>query len=99
MMKNWNFHDISSPTFTIVNEYDINESNKIYHIDAYRLNSEDDFFAIGADEFLGNAITIIEWGENIINSIPKPYIHIYIKREYNLKDNNIREIIIEYISN
>lgn len=42
--------EISSPTFTIVNEYQKNDVN-IYHFDIYRLEDLDEFYAIGGDEY------------------------------------------------
>ena len=45
--------EISSPTFTIVNEYMKNDIN-IYHFDVYRLEDLDEFYAIGGDEYFGN---------------------------------------------
>lgn len=42
--------EISSPTFTIVNEYSKNDIN-IYHFDVYRLNDIDEFYAIGGQEY------------------------------------------------
>ena len=56
-------NEISSPTFTIVNEY--NNKIPIYHFDVYRLSDVDEFFAIGGEEYLQNGICIIEWGELI----------------------------------
>lgn len=43
-------NEISSPTFTIVNEYFKNDIN-IYHFDVYRLEDLDEFYAIGGDEY------------------------------------------------
>lgn len=45
--------EISSPTFTIVNEYLKNDIN-IYHFDVYRLDDLDEFYAIGGDEYFDN---------------------------------------------
>lgn len=45
--------EISSPTFTIVNEYKTQDIS-IYHFDVYRLNNSDDFLDIGGDEYFGN---------------------------------------------
>ena len=45
--------EISSPTFTIVNEY-ISENIKIAHFDVYRLEDSDEFFAIGGEEYFNN---------------------------------------------
>ena len=54
--------EISSPTFTIINEYK-NETINIFHFDLYRLEDIDEFFAIGGDEYFGKGICIFEWGE------------------------------------
>ncbi|MGE5474636.1 MAG: tRNA (adenosine(37)-N6)-threonylcarbamoyltransferase complex ATPase subunit type 1 TsaE [Ignavibacteriales bacterium] len=67
---------ISSPTFTIVNEY----SGKLpfYHFDAYRINS-DEFLDIGGDEYLySEGVTLIEWPENISDILPKEKLEILI---------------------
>ena len=84
--------EISSPTFTIVNEYK-NNKNTIYHFDVYRLNNFDDFFAMGGDEYFGNGICVIEWA-NVIEPI-LPIGTIYIKIEKDENDSNKRKIIIE----
>ena len=51
--------EISSPTFTIVNEYRKNDTN-IYHFDVYRLSSIDEFYAIGGEQYFNHGICIIE---------------------------------------
>ena len=73
--------EISSPTFTIVNEYSQNDLN-IYHFDVYRLEDLDEFYAIGGTEYFDNGICLIEWGELI-----EPILSRYIKIEI-LKDEN-----------
>ena len=47
-------NEISSPTFTIVNEYNSNTGLNIYHFDVYRLSDTDEFYAIGGDEYFEN---------------------------------------------
>lgn len=83
--------EISSPTFTIVNEY-INNQICIYHFDVYRLKNENDFYDIGGDEYFGKGICVIEWGEIIKNALPKNTIFIDFKKCEN--DNNSRVITI-----
>ena len=78
--------EISSPTFTIVNEYKNNNIN-IYHFDVYRLEDIDEFYAIGGEEYFASGICIIEWGEIIENALPKDYIKISFKKD-NLNENN-----------
>ena len=66
--------EITSPTYTIVSEYEgqINGQNlPFYHIDAYRLQGDDDFYALGGEEYLfGPGICVVEWSERIPNSLP-----------------------------
>ena len=72
--------EISSPTFTIVNEY-IKDDTKIFHFDVYRLEDSSEFYAIGGEEYFENGICIIEWGEIIQDALPKDYIHIKFERD------------------
>lgn len=75
-------NEISSPTFTIVNEYH-KDSINIYHFDVYRLSDADEFYAIGGDEYFNNGICIIEWGELIKDALPKDYLHIIFSKDEN----------------
>lgn len=86
--------EISSPTFTIVNEYK-NENVTIYHFDVYRLEDEDEFYAIGGEEYFQKGICLIEWGEMIENVLPKNHIKINFTKD--LEDENKRNIEIEVI--
>lgn len=82
--------NVTSPTFTIVQEYDCNE--KIYHIDLYRLSDIHEAIDIGIDEYLDSgSYVFIEWPEIIEKEIDEAYIIINFK----LQDINNR--IIEVI--
>ncbi|MCI9366187.1 MAG: tRNA (adenosine(37)-N6)-threonylcarbamoyltransferase complex ATPase subunit type 1 TsaE [Clostridia bacterium] len=83
--------EISSPTFTIVNEYR-NDSILIYHFDVYRLTNEEAFLDIGGDEYFGNGLCIIEWGEIIKNLLPPNTIFINFKKDNS--QENLRIITI-----
>ena len=87
-------NEISSPTFTIVNEYS-KDDIKIYHFDVYRLEDSSEFYEIGGDEYYENGICIIEWGEIIEDALPNDYIKIDFSR--NLDDENWRTLNIQSI--
>lgn len=84
-------NEISSPTFTIVNEYS-NKDNCIYHFDVYRLADISEFYEIGGEEYFENGICLIEWGELIKEALPKDTI--FISFEKSNENDDIRKIII-----
>lgn len=69
----------SSPTFSLVNEYQIDNNQYVYHFDVYRLKNETEALDMGIDEYLysGNWC-FIEWAENIPNLIPDEHSTITI---------------------
>jgi len=70
---------ITSPTYTIINEY-LAGKGLLYHIDAYRLLNSEDFDQLGGRELLSSgSLTIIEWSDRIEKSIPEDAIKIEIK--------------------
>lgn len=81
-------NEISSPTFTIVNEYQKDTIN-IYHFDVYRLSSSDEFYAIGGEQYFENGICIFEWGEQIKDALPKEYLHITFERDFENESKRI----------
>jgi tRNA threonylcarbamoyladenosine biosynthesis protein TsaE len=80
---------ITSPTFTLINEYQAR--CKLYHFDVYRLNGYSELEDLGYDEYLsGTGVVVIEWAEKIFNQIPED--SIFINFEY--IDENRRKIKI-----
>jgi len=84
---------ITSPTFTIVNEY--MGQIPVYHFDVYRINDPQEMYEIGFEDYIfGDGVTIIEWSDNISEILPKESIYIYIKKDIT-KGENYREIIVK----
>lgn len=79
---------ITSPTFTIVNEYE--GKMPLYHFDVYRIGSSDEMYDIGFDEYInGDGVCIIEWANLIEDILPDEYLYI----EMNYKETG-REMIL-----
>ena len=80
-LSHWGLEDeISSPTFTIVNEHKKDDTN-IYHLDVYRLADMGEFYSIGGTEYFTNGICVIEWGELIEDILPQNYIKISFSKD------------------
>ena len=72
---------VTSPTFKLVSEYQ-GEKYKLYHIDAYRMDGPNDFLNIGGEEYLSSKknITIIEWGDLLMDLLPEKTITVNFTR-------------------
>ncbi|WP_163195706.1 tRNA (adenosine(37)-N6)-threonylcarbamoyltransferase complex ATPase subunit type 1 TsaE [Clostridium thermarum] len=87
--------DITSPTFTIVNEYDTGRL-KLNHFDVYRVNDPDEIEAIGFDEYIfSNAVSVIEWAAYIDVLIPEESLEVTITKLPE-SGENFRKIVINY---
>ncbi len=84
---------VSSPTYTIAQEYALHNGTRLYHLDLYRISSAESALAFGVDEFLNDpkAFALVEWPERIGNVIPDEAIKIFIRH----LDENCREISID----
>jgi tRNA threonylcarbamoyladenosine biosynthesis protein TsaE len=70
----------SSPTFSLVNEYQIDDEDAIYHFDVYRLKSESEAYDMGIEEYLYSGHwCFIEWAEKIPTLIPNEHSVIRIR--------------------
>ncbi len=85
--------NITSPTFTIVNEYE-GGILKLNHFDVYRVSDPDEIYAIGFDDYIfSDAVSIIEWANYIEEILPQDFLHISIKKDLE-KGEDYRKIIL-----
>lgn len=76
---------MSSPTFSIVNEYHSNQVGKIYHFDFYRLKQEQEAYDLGAEEYFDSGnYCFIEWPEKIPTLIPPRHMEIILRPKNDL---------------
>ena len=79
---------VTSPTFTLVNEYAAPKF-KIYHFDMYRIKNLEDLESTGFFDYMYKGVFVIEWSENIENYLPKKTIKIHIEKNENDSDRII----------
>ena len=71
---------VSSPTFSIVNEYSSADGKTYYHFDFYRLRDEFEAMDGGIEEYFESGNTgFIEWASKIANLLPESFLHIHIE--------------------
>jgi tRNA threonylcarbamoyladenosine biosynthesis protein TsaE len=72
--------DVTSPTFTLIHEYQSPQSRRAYHIDLYRLDTPEQIATLGLDEiFDHDAVVLIEWGERFPKLMPTNRLEIRIE--------------------
>jgi len=71
---------VSSPTFSIVNEYATFDGQTLYHFDFYRLKDELEALDIGLEEYLDSGnICMMEWASKVVNLLPEQFLHIRVE--------------------
>lgn len=84
--------EVNSPSFTLVNEY--HGEQPLYHFDLYRMSGPEELIEIGLDDYLGrDGLIVIEWGEKVIDVLPKPYYLV----EFSIESETEREIKISLV--
>jgi len=76
--------NVSSPTFSLVNEYHATNKEKVYHFDFYRINKEEEALDMGIGEyFYSNCWCLVEWPNKIENLLPLKSVTISITANEN----------------
>ena len=85
---------VTSPTFALVNQYEMSAGGSVFHFDMYRINSEEDLLSVGFYDYLDcDNILIIEWFENIRDFFDEHTVEIDIVKT----SDTSREIIFERV--
>ena len=80
---------ISSPTYSLVNEYLTSKEVKVFHFDFYRITDEEEVLDIGIEDYLyNNDWCLIEWPQNVENLLPLEAVEIHLS----LLENGQRNI-------
>jgi len=83
---------VSSPTFSLVNEYQSRNGETIYHFDFYRIHNEEEALDIGIEDyFYNNDWCFIEWPEKVKNLLPLNAVEIHLS----LNNDETRNILIK----
>jgi tRNA threonylcarbamoyladenosine biosynthesis protein TsaE len=70
---------VSSPTFTLVNEYRTSGGETLYHIDFYRIRKQEEVYDFGVEEYLtGESYCFMEWPELVEEILPPETVHVRI---------------------
>lgn len=84
---------VTSPTFTIVNEYE--GRLPLYHFDVYRIADPDEMYEIGYDDYIdSDGVCVVEWAELIEDLLPDRYYKLTILKDED-KGFDYRKIILE----
>ena len=71
---------VRSPTFSLVNEYRVAGKKPLFHFDMYRIESEDDLYSIGFEDYPDAGYCVAEWCEKIPFALPELFVEVRITK-------------------
>jgi tRNA threonylcarbamoyladenosine biosynthesis protein TsaE len=75
---------VTSPTFSLVNEYSTTTGETLYHFDLYRINSIEELFDLGyEDYFFSDSYIFVEWAEKAESLMPEIFMQVFVEEELN----------------
>ena len=91
LMDNLEIEEIPSPTFSIIQEYDLRYFS-ILHLDLYRLENETDLFEIGIPDIFDENVIILEWPDLIRNFLPCRFLSVSLFQHKNAENSRNIEL-------
>jgi tRNA threonylcarbamoyladenosine biosynthesis protein TsaE len=84
---------VTSPTFSIVNQYKRSNNKYVFHFDFYRTKNENEIFDIGYEEYLfSSSYCFVEWPEKAEELLPNRFVKIEMKLENNFRKIRVKNI-------
>ena len=93
LMDNLEIKEVPSPTFSIIQEYDLRYFS-IFHLDLYRLENETDLFELGIPDIFDENVIILEWPDLIKNFLPSRFLSVSLFQHNNAR--NSRNIELQF---
>ncbi len=86
---------VKSPTFALVHEHRVPGKRPLFHFDLYRIDSEDDLYSIGYDDYLDAGICVCEWCEKIPYALPRRRVEVSVCKDADRVDMRHIEITVK----
>ncbi|MBT6566291.1 MAG: tRNA (adenosine(37)-N6)-threonylcarbamoyltransferase complex ATPase subunit type 1 TsaE [Candidatus Puniceispirillum sp.] len=86
--------DIPSPTFTLVQTYDMPDGTPLWHLDLYRIDTPEDAIELGIEDAFLDAVCLIEWPERLGTLLPDSCLSIHINPVGDALDSQMRQVEI-----
>lgn len=87
--------DVSSPTYSLISEYNTYKGTSVYHLDLYRLENEVELFDLGIEELLAGKYEyiIVEWPDLLIPQL-KEFYHLGIEKNAKTRDYQLHKVFV-----
>jgi tRNA threonylcarbamoyladenosine biosynthesis protein TsaE len=82
MAANPNETDVPSPTFSLVQTYELADRTPLWHLDLYRIENPEDAMQLGLDDAFVDAVCLIEWPDRLKKFLPKSTLSVHLCLPY-----------------
>ncbi len=87
---NPNETDVPSPTFSLVQTYELADKTPLWHLDLYRVESPEDAMQLGLDDAFIDAVCLIEWPDRLKKFLPRSTLSIHLNLAYGDDSDSVR---------